>query len=101
MSETVLICVATAREGDRLAGSGEVLVTGVGVVNAAYALTRRLAGVYLHGLHPPLHYLALSGPGMDASVPGHGPVGDQYSLLCPAVRPGHRLQCRWTQCDYQ
>jgi len=43
MSETVLICVATAREGDRLADHGEVLVTGVGVVNAAHALTLRLA----------------------------------------------------------
>jgi futalosine hydrolase len=40
-----LVCVATEQEAGRLLGAGlDVLVTGVGPVHAAIALTRRLAG---------------------------------------------------------
>ena len=40
----MIVCVATEQEGTRLRAAGlDVLVTGVGPVNAAYSLTRRLA----------------------------------------------------------
>lgn len=42
--QDLLICVATKGEGNRLVGAGlDVLVTGMGPVNAAHALTRRLS----------------------------------------------------------
>jgi len=41
--QDLLICVATPEEGQRLAAAGlDVLVTGMGPVNAAHTLTRRL-----------------------------------------------------------